>query len=111
MTRLTAVKVKNLKLPGRYGDGNGLYPNIAPSGSKSWIQRVMIKGKRRDLGLGGYPGISLAEARNLASDNKRAVKEGRNPVSAKKTDRAASKVVPTPAPGVNGGVKVDHVGG
>ena len=52
------------------------------------------------MGLGGYPGVSLAEVRNLASDNKRAVMEGHNPVSAKKTDRAASKVVPTPAPGV-----------
>ena len=54
----------------------------------------------RDLGLGGYPGVSLAEVRNLASDKKRAVMEEHNPVFAKKTDRAASKVVPTPAPGV-----------
>jgi hypothetical protein len=46
MTRLTAVKVKNLKLPGRHGDGGGLYLNIAPGGSKSWIQRVMAEGKR-----------------------------------------------------------------
>jgi integrase len=100
MTRLTAVKVKNLKLPGRYGDGDGLYLNIAPGGSKSWIQRITVEGKRRDLGLGGYPGVSLAEARNLASDNRRAVREGRDLVPARKTNRSGRKAVPAPAPGI-----------
>ncbi len=100
MTRLTAVKVKNLKLPGRYGDSNGLYLNIAPSGSKSWIQRITVEGKRRGLGLGGYPGVSLADARNLASDNQRAVPEGRSLVSAKKTNQAARKAVPAPTLGI-----------
>ena len=100
MTRLTAVKVKNLKLPGRYGDGDGLYLNVAPGGSKSWIQRITVEGKRRDLGLGGYPGVSLAEARSLASDNKRAIREGRDLASARKPNRAVEKAVPTPAPGI-----------
>lgn len=66
--------MKNLKLPGRYRDGVGLYLNIAPGGSKSWIQRITVEGKRRDLGIGGYPGVSLAEMQDLASDNMRAVR-------------------------------------
>ena len=73
MARLTAVKVKNLKLPGRYGDGDSLYPNVAPGGSKSWVQRLSIDGKRRGLGLGGYPAVSLAEARDQTVANRGAV--------------------------------------
>ncbi len=99
MARLTAVKVKNLKLPGRYGDGNALYLNVAPGGSKSWVQRIAVDGKRRDLGLGGYPTVSLAEARDQAVANKRAVRQGDNPVSAKKTKSQAAKKAP-PAPGI-----------
>ena len=100
MARLTAIKVKNLKPPGRYGDGDGLYLNIAPGGSKSWMQRITIEGKRRDLGLGGYPGVSLAEARSLASDNKRAIRQGHEPVSARKSSRGAGKAVPVQDPGM-----------
>ena len=92
--------MKNLKLPGRYADGDGLHLNIAPGGSKSWIQRITVEGKRRDLGIDRYPGVSLAEARNLASDNKRAVREGRDPASAKKINRASKKAVPEAPPGV-----------
>ena len=55
MARLTAIEVKNLKIPGRYGDGNSLYLNVAPDGSKSWVQRISVDGKRCDLGLGGVP--------------------------------------------------------
>ena len=79
MAGLTALAVKNLKTPGRHGDGSGLYLYVAPKGSKSWVQRISIAGKRRDLGLGGYPTVSLAEARGRAVANKGAVKDGRNP--------------------------------
>ena len=99
MAGLTAIKVKNLKLPGRYGDGNALYLNIAPGGSKSWVQRISVDGKRRDLGLGGYPTVSLAEARDQAVANKRAVRQGDNPVPAKKTNSQAGKKA-APAPGI-----------
>ena len=76
MARLTAVKVKNLRQPGRYGDGQGLYLNVAPGGSKSWVQRIAADGKRSDLGLCGYPTVGLAEAREKAVANKKAVREG-----------------------------------
>ena len=64
-------KIKGLSNPGRYSDGDGLYLNIAKGGSKSWILRAVIEGKRRDIGLGGYPKVSLAEARQRAFEKRR----------------------------------------
>lgn len=81
MSRLTVAKVKSLPTPGRYGDGAGLYLNIAKRGSKSWVQRITIDGRRRDMGLGGYPDVSLAQARWRAADNRAAVADGRNPLA------------------------------
>jgi len=43
---LTAVKVKALKRPGRYADGNGLYLIVEPSGAKRWMLRIMAQGRR-----------------------------------------------------------------
>ena len=91
MAVLTALAVKNLKKPGRYGDSGGLYLYVAPNGSKSWVQRISTGGKRRDLGLGGYPSVSLAEARGRAVANKAAVREGRDPdISQNGKKRSAS---------------------
>ena len=84
MARLTAVKAKSLNKPGRYGDGNGLYLNIAKGGTKSWVQRLTIDGTRRDIGLGGYPAVSLSQARESASKNKSAVANGINPIVEKR---------------------------
>ena len=81
MARLAAARVKTLSKPGRYGDGEGLYLNIAPGGSKSWVQRITIEGRRRDMGLGGYPAVSLARARRRAADNRAAVADGRDILS------------------------------
>ena len=54
-----------------HGDGATLYLNAAPTGAKSWIQRLTVDGKRRDLGLGGWPTVSLAEARDKAFENRK----------------------------------------
>ena len=79
MPNLTAEKVRKLDEPGRYGDGGGLYLNVAKGGSKSWIQRVRIDGRRLDKGLGGFPATTLTQARRLAESNRVAIAEGRNP--------------------------------
>ena len=84
MPQLTAAKVKAVTEPGRYGDGAGLYLYIAPSGSKSWVQRIVVNGRRRDIGLGGYPTVGLAEARTQAASNRVVVSEGRDPVAEKR---------------------------
>ena len=64
-----------------HGDGNGLYLRVTGSGSRSWMQRIVIHGRRRDLGLGGYPATGLAEARALALANKALVIAGRDPLA------------------------------
>ena len=63
---LTALEAKSIKAPGFYRAGNTLYLKITGAGTKSWIQRLTIHGKRHDIGLGGYPQVSLARARKLA---------------------------------------------
>ena len=81
MPKLSATGVKALSRPGRHGDGDGLYLNIAAAGLKSWVQRITIDDRRRDMGLGGYPTVSLAQARRRAADNRAAVADGRDPLS------------------------------
>ena len=80
---LSAVRVKALKEPGRYSDGGGLHLFISKAGRKSWVLRITIDGRRRDIGLGGYPSVSLALAREKATDNRAAIAEGRDPVAEK----------------------------
>ena len=97
MGPLNARGVQALYKPGRYGDGNGLYLNIARGGSKSWVQRIVVHGHRRDIGLGSYPTISLARARELAHANRVAVAEGRDPVKEKRESREAAR---SPSPSI-----------
>ena len=94
---LVAAKVKSLKEPGRYGDGNGLYLNISPSGSKSWVQRITVDGTRTDKGLGSVKDISLSKARDLALANRVVVAGGGNPWATGKlrVQSEESKGVPT----------------
>ena len=84
MGRLTVRMVKALKEPGRYGDGGTLYLVVAPGGSKSWVQRFTVNGKRRDHGLGGFPLVTLAEAREQAFENRRHAHRGRDPLADKR---------------------------
>ena len=84
MGRLTVATVRALSEPGRYGDGGTLFMNVAPGGSKSWIQRLTIDGKRRDIGLGGFPLTTLAEARDLAFENRRLARRGDDPLAARR---------------------------
>ena len=79
MSKLDAKKVNSLKEPGRYGDGDGLYFRITEAGSRNWIQRIVLNGKRTDKGLGGYPAVSLAQARRKNEANRSAVANGLNP--------------------------------
>lgn len=73
LAQMFAAKTRQ---PGRYADGNGLYPIIEPSGLRRWEQRILIRGKRRTLGLGGYPLVSLAAAREKALENRRLARAG-----------------------------------
>ena len=94
MGNLTAAKAKSLSKPGMHGDGEGLYLSVSRSGSRSWVQRISIDGRRREIGLGSFPAIGLAQARGLAAANRTAVAEGRDPLAEKReTKRKAA--IPT----------------
>ena len=86
-TKLTAIEVKSIKTPGFYRAGETLYLNVAPGGSKSWIQRLTVRGKRRNMGLGGYPLVSLAEARDKAFQNHKLARSGGDPLAEKRQAR------------------------
>ncbi len=70
--------------PGRHADGNGLYLFVQPSGTRSWIQRLLIRGRRRELGLGSVALVSLAEAREKALANRKLAREGGDPLAEKR---------------------------
>ena len=61
-TPLTPAFVRNVSQSGRYCDGQGLFLDVRPSGGRSWIQRLTVRGRRTELGLGGFPLVSLKEA-------------------------------------------------
>ena len=85
---LTFAKIKSLTEPGFYGDGGTLYLRIAPGGSKQWVQRLVIRGRRHDLGLGGWPLVSLLEARETAFENRKQARRGEDLLAAKQREAA-----------------------
>ena len=87
--RLTAAGVKAAP-PGKHHDDHGLFLFVKPTGARSWVQRLTIRGKRCDLGLGGYPLTTLAEARDMAFENRRTARRGGDPRAAKQ-----ARAVPT----------------
>ena len=81
MKKLTARFVDSIKEPGKYYDANNLFLRVYKAGSKNWVQRVTVNGKRREIGLGNANLIPLSEARELAFDNLRMVKKGIDPIA------------------------------
>jgi integrase len=88
---LNAVRVRTLSQPGRHADGNGLYLVVEPSGARRWVLRIVVHGRRRDIGLGGAKLVSLAEARDLAQQYRRVARNGGDPLAAR---RKARQLVP-----------------
>ena len=86
--KLTNKLVRAINEPGFYGDGNTLFLRVAPGGSKQWVQRLTIHGRRRNIGLGGVNWVTLAEAREAALDNRRVARRGGDPLAAKRQAKA-----------------------
>ena len=84
---LSAAFVSKATAPGHYHDGHGLILRVTRAGTKQWVQRLRIRGKRRELGLGGYPLVTLAMAREAALANRRAVHAGGDPLAEKRRAR------------------------
>lgn len=92
MGKLTPNLIKGLTEPGRYSDGEGLLLQISASGGKSWLVRIQINGRRRDIGLGEVRHVSLREARLEAAAIKKLAKSGIDPLEER---RKVEIVVPT----------------
>ena len=88
---LTVLKVRAFNDPGDYSDGNGLTLRVEKSGTKRWIQRVSIDGKQRNVGLGGFPAVSLEDARDAAIVNLQAIKAGRDVIAERRDARDAAR--------------------
>src|SRR5262245_8134080 len=97
--RLSPTKVASAKTPGYIADGGNLYLRVAlgnkvgdkqPAISRGWIFRFTMAGRTRDVGLGGYPTISLAKAREEAARFRRLVAVGIDPLEARNEERQAA---------------------
>ena len=84
MKKINAVQCKTLSKPGLYRADDTLYLSVQESGRRSWIQRVMIDGRRHDIGLGSFPVVSLAKARKRAFRNREKIADGINPLLEKR---------------------------
>ena len=87
MQKLNAAQVKSISEPGLHAVGDTLYIRVAAGGSKSWIQRLTVQRRRRDIGLGGFPATSLSEAREKAHENRKLARAGGDPISKRKKGR------------------------
>jgi integrase len=90
--RLSATKIARITKPGRYSDGQGLWLQVAPGGSKSWLFRYMRSGVARQMGLGPLHTVGLAQARELARQARQTLLEGRDPIEARRAGREASQL-------------------
>ncbi len=90
--RLTAMAVTRASKPGLYPDGAGLYLRVARNGSKSWAFRFTLNGRPREMGLGGLTKASLADARKKATEVRRTLSDGYDPVTLRQEEEARRAV-------------------
>lgn len=89
MGKLTARQVQTLG-PGMHHDGDGLYLQVTASGARSWILRYQLRKKRREMGLGPVSLYGLAEARQRATEQRRLLAEGKDPIASRRAAQAVS---------------------
>jgi hypothetical protein len=87
---LTLKKIAAAKEAGRYGDGHGLYLQVGPSGTKSWLLRYERHGRERWMGLGAAHTFTLEEARDRARRARQQLVNGLDPLEARRAERAAA---------------------
>jgi integrase len=88
---LGPLAVSRLAVPGMHfvGGVSGLALHITPTGARSWILRVMVGAKRREMGLGSYPSVSLASARDKGREKRNLIEEGVDPLAARRAAKSA----------------------
>lgn len=90
--KLSAKDVLNARKPGRYGDGGGLELQVSKWQTKAWVFRYMRQGKTRWMGLGPYPDVTLAQARDAAQEQRRLLRIHVDPLEAKREQQLAAKL-------------------
>lgn len=90
--RLKALTVARLTTPGLYPDGAGLYLQVSASGAKSWLFRFRFAGRERQAGLGSLKTYGLDDARTAATECRKLLDQGIDPIEAKKARRAHARV-------------------
>jgi integrase len=88
---LSALHVRRMTTPGLHAVGGvaGLCLQVAPGGARTWILRISVAGKRRDMGLGGYPDVELGQARDKARAARALVEQGLDPIAQRQQARSA----------------------
>ena len=94
---LTALEVRRLTSPGMHAVGtvSGLYLRVSPppSASRTWILRIKVGSRRRDMGLGGYPAVALAQAHEAARSRRQLAGAGIDPVQQRRDALSARRAV------------------
>jgi integrase len=100
--KLNAVSLKNLPA-GLHGDGNGLYLSVKGSGARSWILRTVVRGHRRDIGLGSLSTTSLSDAREEAAKLRGKARRGEDVLTKRRMEKRKSN-----APTFEDAAKIVH---
>lgn len=89
---LSPLEVRRLSRPGRWSVGgvDGLALQVTESGARSWVLRLSVAGKQREMGLGSFPSVPLAEARERARAHRAKVELGSDPITARRTAQSAA---------------------
>lgn len=92
---LSAQQIKDLKKQGLHAVGtvSGLNLKIDSDGNKSWVLRVLIGGRRRSMGLGGYPSVSLSQAHQKARDARKLIDDGIDPIEARRESKSELRTI------------------
>src|SRR5262245_45959937 len=98
---ITAKRMTGLHLeraaqkPGRHGGGDGLLRQVGGPGRASWVWRYQVRGRRREMGFGAWPEVSLAMARSRLFEAKRALADGIDPLGRREAEARASSAAST----------------
>lgn len=89
-SELGALEVRRMVDPGLHAVGGvpGLMLQVTPTGARSWVLRLRVGGKRREAGLGGFPAVTLEEARFKAREKRQMVEKGIDPIAERQTAKA-----------------------
>jgi len=90
---LTPLEVRRLTTPGLHAVGgvDGLHIQVKESGARSWILRIKVGDRRPDIGLGGFPDVTLEKARQRAREAKDQIRQGIDPIAARRAAKDALK--------------------